>query len=109
MVVDNDAAVLELLLLDLRLEGHDVVATAASGEDALRACAEWQPEVLVVDLRLGPGIDGLEVVRRLGRPRPRVVLYTNYVTPAVVHEARALGATVVEKGGLHALRRAIRG
>ena len=109
VVVDNDAAVLELLLLDLRLEGYDVVATAANGDDAVRVCEEFKPEVVVVDLRLGPGIDGLEVARRLVRPRPRIVLYTNYVTPAVVAAAQAAGATVVEKGSLAALRRAIRG
>ena len=109
VVADNDSAVLDLLLLDLRLEGHDIVATASNGEDALKACAEHRPEVLVVDLRLGPGIDGLEVARRIPTDGPRVVLYTNYVTPAIVDAAEAAGATVVEKGSLGALRRAIAG
>jgi CheY-like chemotaxis protein len=109
VVVDNDEAVLELLLLDLRLEGHDVVATAANGEQALAACAAHRPDVAVVDLRLGPGIDGLEVARHVGPTGPRVVLYTNYVTPEVVRAADAAGATVVEKGNLKALRRAIAG
>ncbi len=108
-MVDNDAAVIDLLLLDLRLEGHDVIGTAATGEDAVRVCAELEPDAVVVDLRLGPGIDGLEVARRLGRSGPRVVLHTNYVTPAVVRAARDMGATVVEKGSLSALRRAIAG
>jgi CheY-like chemotaxis protein len=109
VVVDNDAAVLELLLLDLGLEGHHVVATAADGEEALRVCAEFKPDVLIVDLRLGPGIDGLEVAHRLDQPGPRVVLHTNYVTPAVVEAAHAAGVAVIEKGSLRALRRAING
>ncbi|MHB8464061.1 MAG: response regulator transcription factor [Acidimicrobiales bacterium] len=109
MIVDNDAAVIELLLLDMGLEGHDVVATAADGEDALRACEETQPDVAVVDVRLGAGIDGLEVARRLRRPGLRVVIHTNYVTPSVVDAAGAAGAVVVEKGSLSALRRAVRG
>ena len=107
VIVDNDEAVLALLLLDLRLEGHEIVATAMDGESAVLACEEHQPDVLVVDLRLGPGINGLEVAERVRREGLRTVLHTNYVTPAVVAEATDAGAIVVEKGSLHALRRAI--
>ena len=108
VVIDNDAAVLELLALDMRLEGHDVVALAATGEDGLAACARCQPDVLVADLRLGAGIDGLEVARR-APPGPRVVLHTNYVSSPLVDAATKAGAVVVEKGSLGALRRAVRG
>jgi CheY-like chemotaxis protein len=109
VIVDNDEAVLELLLLDLRLEGHEILATAMDGESAVAACKEHEPEVLVVDLRLGPGINGLEVARQVQRPGLRIVLHTNYVNPEVVKSATAIGVIVVEKGSLHALRRAIEG
>jgi CheY-like chemotaxis protein len=109
VIVDNDQAVLDLLLLDLRLEGHDILATAMDGEGALEACEEQQPDVLVVDLRLGPGINGLDVAERVRRDGPRVVVHTNYVTPDVVARATKLGAIVVEKGSLEALRRAVEG
>ena len=109
VVVDNDHAVLDLLLLDLRLEGHDVVGTAMTGEDAVRLCAELQPDVLVVDYRLGPGINGAEVAQRVRREGLRVVLFTNYINPDVVTAADAAGAVVVEKGNLSALRRAVVG
>ena len=107
VIVDNDEAVLELLRLDMRLEGHEILATALNGDDGLAACAEHRPDTLIVDLRLGPGINGLEVARRVRRPGLRVVLYTNYVTPSVVNEATAAGAIVVEKGNLYALRQAV--
>lgn len=109
VVADNDHAVLELLLLDLRLEGHDVVATAMTGEDAVRACVEHQPDVLVVDYRLGPGINGTDVARQVRRDGLRVVLFTNYITAEVLAEARDAGAAVIEKGNLNALRRAVVG
>jgi CheY-like chemotaxis protein len=109
VIVDNDEAVLELLRLDLRLEGHEIVATALNGVDGLAACDQHRPDVLVVDLRLGPGINGLEVARRSRRPGLRIVLFTNYVTPGVVKEAEAGGVTVVEKGNLYALRLAVDG
>jgi CheY-like chemotaxis protein len=109
VIVDNDEAVLELLLLDLGLEGHEILATAMDGEAAVRACDEHEPDVLVVDLRLGPGINGVEVAHRVRRPGLRVVLHTNYVNPDTVKAAAEAGAFVVEKGSLHALRRAVEG
>lgn len=109
VVADNDHAVLDLVLLDLRLEGHDVVGTAMTGEDAVRLCDEVGPDVLVVDYRLGRGINGADVARQVRRDGLRVVLFTNYVTPDVVADATAAGATVVEKGNLYALRRAVVG
>ena len=109
VVVDNDGAVLDLLLLDLGLEGHDIVGTAECGEEAVRVCEELRPDVLVVDLRLGPGIDGLEVARRVAKPGLRVLIHTNYVNPTIVELADEAGAIVVEKGALRALRRAVCG
>jgi CheY-like chemotaxis protein len=109
VIVDNDEAVLALLLLDLRLEGHEIVATAMDGESAVLLCEEHQPDVLVVDLRLGPGINGLEVAERVRREGLRTVRHTNYVTPEVVETARRSGTIVIEKGSLSALRRAVVG
>ena len=109
VVADNDGAVLDLLLLDLRLEGHDVVATAGTGEDAVRRCEEALPDILVVDYRLGRGINGVQVAERVKRDGLRVVLFTNYVNPEVVAAATAAGAAVIEKGNLSALRRAVVG
>jgi DNA-binding NarL/FixJ family response regulator len=107
VIVDNDEAVLRLLTLDLGLEGHEILATALDGEEGLAACAEHHPEVLVVDLRLGAGINGIDVARKLTGGDIRVVVYTNYITPDVVKSAELAGATVIEKGNLSALRRAV--
>jgi CheY-like chemotaxis protein len=109
VIIDNDQAVLDLLLLDLGLEGHEILATAMTGEAGVDACAQHEPDVLVVDLRLGRGISGLEVARRVRKPGLRVVVFTNYVNPAVVAEAEDAGAALIEKGNLNALRRAILG
>jgi response regulator NasT len=106
-IVDNDEAVLRLLELDLRFEGHEIVAMALDGEQGLAACAEHHPDVVVVDLRLGPGMDGIDVARKLHGGDIRVVLYTNYITPDVVKSAALAGVPLIEKGNLSALRRAV--
>lgn len=109
LIVDNDQAVLDLLLLDLRLEGHEVVASALNGEDALELYEKHQPDVVVVDFRLGPGINGVQLAQRLAASSARVVLFTNYITHDVLADAKAAGVPVIEKGNLNALRRAITG
>ena len=63
LVVDDEPAVVTLLRDHLTHEGFRV-ATAASGEEALAALAEVRPDLVVLDLML-PGIDGLEVCRRM--------------------------------------------
>ena len=64
LVVDDERAVRESLRRALELEGY-VVELASDGEEALRRLAlEPIPDAVVLDI-LMPGIDGLEVCRRL--------------------------------------------
>lgn len=63
LVADDDAAVRRLVAAMLEGAGYRV-ATAADGVEALRLAEEQQPSVAVLDVRL-PGLDGLEVARRI--------------------------------------------
>jgi DNA-binding response OmpR family regulator len=63
LVVDDDLTVREVVVSYLRAHRHEVVE-AADGEEALRSVKERTPDLVVLDLML-PGIDGLEVCRRL--------------------------------------------
>lgn len=63
LVVDDDLTVRDVVRRYLELGGHQV-SLADNGEDALRWIAEHEPDLVVLDLML-PGIDGLEVCRRL--------------------------------------------
>jgi len=65
LVVDDDLTVRDVVRRYLELAGHQV-ALAGNGEDALAWIAEHKPDLVVLDLML-PGIDGLEVCRRLRR------------------------------------------
>jgi two-component system response regulator MprA len=62
-VVDDDEQLLTALRRALVFEGYDVTV-AASGEAGLRAALERPPDLVVLDILL-PGLDGLEVCRRL--------------------------------------------
>jgi DNA-binding response OmpR family regulator len=63
LVVDDDATVREVVAGYLRAHDHEV-EEAPDGESALRAMAARPADLVVLDLML-PGVDGLEVCRRL--------------------------------------------
>jgi DNA-binding response OmpR family regulator len=63
LVVDDDLTVRDVVRRYLELSGHEV-ALAGTGEEALAWVAAHKPDLVVLDLML-PGIDGLEVCRRL--------------------------------------------
>jgi DNA-binding response OmpR family regulator len=76
LVVEDDEAISQPLVRTLIREGHEVAA-ATSGEAALELAGESAPDLVVLDVGL-PGIDGIEVCRRLSerRPRPAILMLT---------------------------------
>jgi DNA-binding response OmpR family regulator len=74
VVVDDDPTVADVVGRYLVRDGH-TVECVHDGHEALRRIAEQQPDLVVLDLML-PGIDGLEVCRRLRErwPIPVVML-----------------------------------
>ena len=63
VVVDDEAALSDLLSMALRYEGWDV-RSASEGRAAIGIIREFQPDVVVLDVML-PDIDGLQVLKRL--------------------------------------------
>ncbi len=63
LVVDDDRPITDTLRRALAYEGYSV-EVALRGEDALKKVLEHQPDLIVLD-RMMPGMDGLEVCRRL--------------------------------------------
>jgi DNA-binding NarL/FixJ family response regulator len=66
-----------------------VVGIAASGEELLRQIQEWKPQVVLQDLLMPGGMDGVETIRRISEcaPSVKVVALT-----ASTDEARMMGA-----------------
>lgn len=63
LIVDDDPRITDLLRRVLAYEGY-TVAVAATGDEALDRTLEHPPDAIVLDIML-PGMDGLEVTRRL--------------------------------------------
>ncbi|MEU4575280.1 MULTISPECIES: response regulator transcription factor [Nonomuraea] len=80
------------------LSGEDdmeIVGEAEGGAEALRGIAAARPDVVLMDLQLGDGIDGVEVTRRVRElsPPPQVLVLTTYETDADLMRAVDAGAT----------------
>jgi two-component system alkaline phosphatase synthesis response regulator PhoP len=63
LVIDDEEDILELLRFNLTKEGYQV-CSASTGEEALSLARTERPDIVLLDEML-PGIDGLEVARRL--------------------------------------------
>ncbi|MGV9286705.1 response regulator [Streptomyces sp. NPDC003719] len=84
-----------LALLD-SAPGIEVAGEAGTGEEALALAARLAPDVVLMDLQLGEGIDGVETTRRLtaaGGACPHVLVLTTYDTDADITRAIEAGAT----------------
>ncbi|QLJ02255.1 response regulator transcription factor [Streptomyces sp. NEAU-sy36] len=97
ILVCDDHAVVRAGLLALLHSAPDieVVGEAGSGEEALALARRTAPDVVLMDLQLGAGIDGVETTRRLraANPAPHVLVLTTYDTDADVTRAVEAGAT----------------
>ena len=91
---DDDADIRELVHFGLGTFGYRVVF-AADGSEALRLAESWHPSLLILDVAM-PGLDGLEVTRRLRSDEHTsdipIVLLTARVQAADVREGYAVGA-----------------
>jgi AmiR/NasT family two-component response regulator len=85
-----------IIRLDVRalLEraGHDVVAEARDGQEAVALAAEHEPDLIVMDVRM-PHMDGIEAAREISRARPvPIVMLTAYAESDLVARASEAGA-----------------
>ncbi len=92
LLVDDDAAFRHVAAGELRRLGHQV-ETASSGEEAVAKIDQFDPEVVLLDLRL-PGMDGLETLKavRARNAATEVIILTGHGTIDTAIESIRVGA-----------------
>jgi two-component system OmpR family response regulator len=89
LAVDDESTITDLLAMALRYEGFDV-RSAATGHDAIRTAAQFQPDAIILDVML-PDASGLEVLRRVREAQPDVPVL--FLTARDAVEDRIAGLT----------------
>src|SRR5579885_3254835 len=90
LVTDDDRAVREALERALQLNGYEV-ELASDGDSALAAIERRTPDAVVLDVMM-PGLDGLDVTRRLRREGNRVPILLLTARDAVGDRVEGLDA-----------------
>ena len=93
LVVDDEGAIRYSVSKTLQRVGYNV-AEAASGEEALEMLSRQSFDVVLTDIRMPPGLDGVELVRRIKETDSDtiVILMTGYPSLSTAVDALRLGA-----------------
>jgi DNA-binding NarL/FixJ family response regulator len=112
IIVDDHALAREGLRSALSSSGYEVLCAVGTGEEALSRVAELQPDLLLLDIRLGAGMDGLEAARRVSGLglKTRIMMLTLHDDPDYIRAALQAGAAgyVLKDASLEELRTAVR-
>lgn len=94
IIVDDHQLAREGLRAVLESDGINIVGVAENGEKAVRLTKELVPDIVLMDVRLGDGIDGLEATRQIAALQlpTRVIMLTLHDMPGYVREALSAGA-----------------
>lgn len=90
LVVDDDRMIRRLVRTVLEADEFEV-AEATDGESALALASTAEPAVVVLDIMM-PGINGVEVCRRLDHERVKVIVLTARDDPDLEDACRRAGA-----------------
>jgi len=92
LLVDDEEEFVETLAQRLEVREFDVT-TALSGADALERLEHEEVDLVILDLQM-PGVDGIEVLRKIKELKPliEVIMLTGHATVETAIEGMKLGA-----------------
>jgi DNA-binding NarL/FixJ family response regulator len=94
-LVDDSAIVLEKLAAMISsIDGVEITGQAMNARDALQSIVKLKPDVVILDIRLNGGGNGMDVLKQIKKeiPPPIVIMLTNYPYPQYRVKCQTLGA-----------------
>jgi two-component system cell cycle sensor histidine kinase/response regulator CckA len=90
LIVEDERIVAKDLQLVLQSLGYSIAGLASSGEDALRKARECRPGLILMDVRLGGAVDGIEAAGMIREQFDIPVIYlTAFSDPETLIRAKA--------------------
>lgn len=91
MIVDDEAIIVIQLEEILTSMGYDVVGTATTGAEAVSKAIECKPDLILMDIKLPGGMDGIEAGTLIRQTYPvPVVFMTGYSSDELTERAKTL-------------------
>lgn len=99
LVVEDNAVVASDIAVQVENSGNHVCGTAATGAGAIRLGEQLRPDLILMDVNLADGIDGVEAARHIrSRCRAPVIFITGSNHPDVLRRIESFGgAMLLEK------------
>jgi len=92
LIAEDEALTRTILRARLEKLGHQVVAEAENGAQAVEAALSAKPDVIIMDIRM-PEMDGIEAARRIVEENPCAILFlTAFSEDTLVEKAGETGA-----------------
>lgn len=87
LIADDHPLIRSAMKLLLESDGHDVVAEADNGADAVQLARKHNVDLIILDITM-PGLDGLEVINRIrvSEVKSRILVVTSQ-SPCFIHSA----------------------
>ncbi len=91
LIVEDEFMLAALMRRNMELLGHEVCESVATGEEAIESAKREQPDIVLMDIRLAGGMDGIEAAQEIGdRYGIPIIFMTGYSDPLVEQRAREL-------------------
>jgi two-component system, response regulator PdtaR len=92
LVVDDNLDFAETLKEQLEMIGMKVVGVANDGFQAIRLTEELDPTLVILDIQMEPGMDGIEVAMKINAIEPRPIIFLSaYSQPQYIERASLAG------------------
>lgn len=94
LIVEDETVLLDAYAMVLQSEGYDV-KTAHDGQEALDICAQEEPDLILLDLRM-PRVDGIGFLKKYNKleehPNVKIIVFSNLDADKDIDHAYDLGA-----------------
>ncbi|MBN1551184.1 response regulator [bacterium] len=88
LVVEDEALTARYLKIELEELGYDVLTPIAKGEDAIPVAIQENPDLILMDIRLAGGLDGIEAAERIiTKKKIPIAFMTGYATEEIKERA----------------------